>query len=224
MRFGLTILAEHRLSDAAAMWRRAQEFGFDHAWTYDHLVWGGLPDSPWFGTLPTLTGGRDGHLDDPPRHLCHLAELPASRHFHARPLSSADISDGRMICGIGAGGDIDSAILGGQPLKSKERFDRLCEFTGLLDRLLTQDHVSHRGTYFGAVDARTRPGPVQRPRIPFVMAANGPRSLRLAVEYGAGWVTTAPRSRRWTSGGLLWHAWADGWTRLWTQRVVTPPP
>ena len=29
--------------------------GFDHAWTYDHLVWAGLPDSPWFGALPTLT-------------------------------------------------------------------------------------------------------------------------------------------------------------------------
>jgi len=97
------------------------------------------------------------------------------------------------VCGIGAGGDIDNVILGGQPLTPRERFDRLCEFTELLDRLLTRDHVSHRGTYFSAVDARTRPGPVQRPRIPFVMAANGPRSLRLAVEYGAGWVTTGPK-------------------------------
>jgi alkanesulfonate monooxygenase SsuD/methylene tetrahydromethanopterin reductase-like flavin-dependent oxidoreductase (luciferase family) len=26
-----------------------------------------------------------------------------------------------------------------------------------------------------------------------VMAANGPRSLRLAVEHGAGWVTTGPK-------------------------------
>ena len=52
MRFGLTILPEHRWSDAAPMWRAAEELGFDHAWTYDHLVWGGLPDSPWYGTIP----------------------------------------------------------------------------------------------------------------------------------------------------------------------------
>jgi len=55
MRFGLTILPEHRWVQAAPMWRRAEELGFDHAWTYDHLVWGGLPDSPWYGTTPTLT-------------------------------------------------------------------------------------------------------------------------------------------------------------------------
>src|SRR5690348_2839447 len=55
MRFGITILPEHRWREAAPRWRRAEELGFDHAWTYDHLVWAGLPDSPWFGALPTLT-------------------------------------------------------------------------------------------------------------------------------------------------------------------------
>jgi hypothetical protein len=35
---------------------------------------------------------------------------------------------------------------------------------------------------------------VQQPRVPFVMAANGPRSLRLATRYGAGWVTTGGKA------------------------------
>jgi alkanesulfonate monooxygenase SsuD/methylene tetrahydromethanopterin reductase-like flavin-dependent oxidoreductase (luciferase family) len=108
-------------------------------------------------------------------------------------LALDDISAGRFVCGIGAGGDIDNSILGEPPLSARERFDRLREFTELLDRLLTQDHVSEVGTHFSAVDARTLPGPVQQPRIPFVMAANGPRSMRLAVEYGTGWVTTGPK-------------------------------
>jgi alkanesulfonate monooxygenase SsuD/methylene tetrahydromethanopterin reductase-like flavin-dependent oxidoreductase (luciferase family) len=193
MRFGLTILPEHRWSDAAPMWRRAQELGFDHAWTYDHLVWGGLPDSPWYGTTPTLTAAA---LVTSTIRLGTFVTSPNYRHpvtFMRDLLALDDISGGRLICGIGAGGDIDSAILGGRPLTPKERVDRLYEFTELLDRLLTQDHVCHRGTYFSAVDARTLPGPLQRPRIPFVMAANGPRSLRLAVEYGAGWVTTGPK-------------------------------
>ena len=55
MRFGITILPEYRWSDAARRWRGAEELGFDHAWTYDHLTWDGLQDSPWYGTTPTLT-------------------------------------------------------------------------------------------------------------------------------------------------------------------------
>jgi len=193
MRFGLTILPEHRWAKAAPMWRRAEELGFDHAWTYDHLVWAGLPDSPWYGTTPTLTAAA---LVTSTIRLGTFVTSPNYRHpvtLMRDLLALDDISGGRLTCGIGSGGDIDSAILGGPPMTARQRFDRLREFTELLDRLLTQDHVSHRGTYFSAVDARTLPGPVQRPRIPFVMAANGPRSLRLAVEYGAGWVTTGPK-------------------------------
>jgi alkanesulfonate monooxygenase SsuD/methylene tetrahydromethanopterin reductase-like flavin-dependent oxidoreductase (luciferase family) len=192
MRFGLTILPERRWLDSAPMWRRAEELGFDHAWTYDHLVWGGLPDSPWYGTVPTLTAAA---MVTSTIRLGTFVTSPNYRHpvsFLRDLLALDDISGGRMTCGIGAGGDIDSDVLGGQALTPRQRFDRLAEFTGLLDRLLTQDHVSHQGTYFSAVDARTRPGPVQQPRIPFVMAANGPRSLTLAVEHGAGWVTTGP--------------------------------
>ena len=192
MRFGLTILPEHRWLDAAPMWRRAEELGFDHAWTYDHLVWGGLPDSPWFGTIPTLTAAA---MVTSTIRLGTFVSSPNYRHpvtFMRDLLALDDISGGRVTCGIGAGGDFDSAILGGPALTPRQRFERLAEFTELLDRLLTQDHVSHRGTYFSAVDARTQPGPIQRPRIPFLMAANGPRSLRLAVEHGAGWVTTGP--------------------------------
>jgi alkanesulfonate monooxygenase SsuD/methylene tetrahydromethanopterin reductase-like flavin-dependent oxidoreductase (luciferase family) len=193
MRFGLTILPEHRWSVAAPMWRRAQELGFDHAWTYDHLVWAGLPDSPWYGTTPTLTAAA---MVTSTIRLGTFVTSPNYRHpvtFMRDLLALDDISGGRLTCGIGAGGDIDSLILGGQPLTPGERVDRLFEFTELLDRLLTRDHVSHRGRYFAAVDARTLPGPTQRPRIPFVMAANGPRSLSLAVEYGQGWVTTGPK-------------------------------
>ena len=193
MRFGLTILPEHRWVQAAPMWRRAEDLGFDHAWTYDHLVWGGLPDSPWYGTTPTLTAAA---IVTSTIRLGTFVTSPNYRHpvtFMRDLLALDDISGGRLICGIGSGGDIDNAILGGQPLTPKQRANRLYEFTELLDRLLTTDHVTHDGTYFSAVDARTLPGPVQRPRIPFVMAANGPRSLRLAARYGAGWVTTGPK-------------------------------
>jgi alkanesulfonate monooxygenase SsuD/methylene tetrahydromethanopterin reductase-like flavin-dependent oxidoreductase (luciferase family) len=193
MRFGITILPEHRWVDAEPLWRRSEQLGFDHAWTYDHLTWGGLPDSPWYGTVSTLTAAA---MVTERIRLGTFVTSPNYRHpvtFLRDLLSLEDISGGRILCGIGTGGDIDSRILGGQPLTPRQRVDRLEEFTGLLDRLLTGDHVTVDGTYFSAVDARTLPGPVQQPRTPFVMAANGPRSLRLAARYGAGWVTTGPK-------------------------------
>ena len=206
MRCGLTILPEHRWADAAAMWRAAEEMGFAHAWTYDHLVWAGLPDAPWFGTTPTLTAaatvtGRIG--------LGTLVSSPNYRHpvtFLRDLLALDDISGGRLICGLGTGGDLDSRILG-EELTVRQRVDRFHEFTALLDRLLREDHVEHAGPYYRAADARTLPGPVQQPRVPFVIAANGPRSLRLAVEYGAGWVTTGGSAETleqwWVAVGVL---------------------
>lgn len=194
MRFGITILPEHPWSVAERMWRAADILGFDHAWTYDHLIWGGLPNSPWFGTTPTLTAAA---MVTERVRLGTFVTSPNYRHpvtFMRDLLALDDISRGRVICGLGTGGDVDSRVLGGPDLTVRDRVDRFEEFTTLLDRLLTTDHVEHQGTYFAAHDARTLPGPTQRPRIPFVIAANGPRSLRLAARLGQGWVTTGPRT------------------------------
>jgi len=188
MRFGITILPEHRWSAAAPLWRRAEELGFDHAWTYDHLVWAGLPDSPWFGALPTLTAAAG--VTERIR-LGTFVSSPNYRHPYAFArdlLAVEDISRGRLICGLGTGGDLDAQILGEQrPLK--ERVDRFHEFVEALDRLLREDHVDLDGRFYRTVDARTLPGPLQQPRIPFVIAANGPRALRLAATHGQGWTT-----------------------------------
>jgi alkanesulfonate monooxygenase SsuD/methylene tetrahydromethanopterin reductase-like flavin-dependent oxidoreductase (luciferase family) len=192
MRFGLTILPEHRWTDAAPLWQRAEDLGFDHAWTYDHLVWAGLPDSPWYGTTPTLTAAA---LVTQKIRLGTFVSSPNYRHpyvFLRDLLALDDISEGRVICGLGTGGDMDSRILG-DDLPLKERVSRFHEFVEVLDRLLREDHVDHQGAKYRTVDARTLPGPVQQPRVPFVIAANGPKSLRLAAAHGQGWATTGPR-------------------------------
>jgi alkanesulfonate monooxygenase SsuD/methylene tetrahydromethanopterin reductase-like flavin-dependent oxidoreductase (luciferase family) len=194
MRFGITILPEYRWSDAAPRWRRTEELGFDHAWTYDHLTWGGLPDSPWYGTTPTLTAAA---LVTSTIKLGTFVTSPNFRHpltLTREVLSLDDISGGRFLCGIGSGAMPDSTILGGDPLTPRQSVDRLAEFVELLDKLLTTDGVDYQGEYFSTRNARTLPGCVQQPRVPFVMAANGPRSLRLATRYGAGWVTTGRKS------------------------------
>jgi alkanesulfonate monooxygenase SsuD/methylene tetrahydromethanopterin reductase-like flavin-dependent oxidoreductase (luciferase family) len=102
-----------------------------------------------------------------------------------------DASGGRFVLGIGAGGDLDSRILGeDRPLR--ERVDRFHEFAGLLDRLLRDDHVDHDGEFYATRDARTLPEPV-RDRVPLVVAANGPRSVALAARVGDAWATYGGR-------------------------------
>ncbi len=191
MRFGVTILTEHRWAEAGPRWRAAEELGFDHAWTYDHLVWGGLPDSPWFGTTPTLAAAA---LVTSTIRLGSFVSSPNFRHpaaFHRDIQALDDISGGRFLLGVGTGGDLDSRILGGPDLTTKERVDRFQEFTGLLIALRTGDHVTTEGTWFSANDARTLPPLVD---VPLLIAANGPRSLRFAARNGDGWITTGGRA------------------------------
>src|SRR5690606_20657508 len=44
VRVGIVILPEDRWWAAEPKWRAAEEYGFDHAWTYDHLGWRNLVD------------------------------------------------------------------------------------------------------------------------------------------------------------------------------------
>jgi alkanesulfonate monooxygenase SsuD/methylene tetrahydromethanopterin reductase-like flavin-dependent oxidoreductase (luciferase family) len=102
-----------------------------------------------------------------------------------------ELSGGRFTLGVGAGGGgFDAKVLGAQPWPARERADRFGEFTRLLDKLLTQPETTAEGTHYSAFDAVMLPGSTQRPRLPFHVAATGPRGMRLAVELGQGWITT----------------------------------
>jgi alkanesulfonate monooxygenase SsuD/methylene tetrahydromethanopterin reductase-like flavin-dependent oxidoreductase (luciferase family) len=192
LRVGIVILPELRWSEARERWRRAEEYGFDHAWTYDHLAWRDLADGPWFDSVATLAAAACA------TSRIRLGTLVASPNFRhpvhfAREVTALDdISGGRLSLGLGAGAaapSFDALVLGRPELSPRERVDRFEEFVELLDRLLTGDRTDWHGSYYDAVDARSTPGCVQSPRVPFVMAANGPRSMRLAARYGEAWIT-----------------------------------
>ena len=55
MHLGVLILPEFPWATAQSVWRRAEELGFEHAWTYDHLAWRSFRDLTWFAAVPTLT-------------------------------------------------------------------------------------------------------------------------------------------------------------------------
>ncbi len=197
MRFGLTILTEYPWSVAEPMWRETETMGFDHGWTFDHVIWGGLPESPWFAAVPTLAAvatvtdrlGLGTFVSSPNNH--HPVQ------FMREVLALDDISGGRLLLGLGTGGNVDAGLMG-EDLSLKDRVARFHEFISLLDQLLSSDHVDHEGRFYTARDVRTLPGPVRGGRaggdtpknaVPLIIAANGPKSIRLAAERGDAWLT-----------------------------------
>lgn len=125
---------------------------------------------------------------------------PVSRHpvpFARELITLDDVSDGRFVLGVGAGvpqSNYDAAVLDGPELSVKQRTDRFTEFVEALDGLLMTDGFDFEGEYYRAKGARNPPGCVQRPRLPFVVAANGPRTMTLAARFGAGWATTGKKA------------------------------
>ena len=196
MRLGVVILPELGRAELAATWRRAEALGFDHAWTYDHLAWRSLRDSTWYAAVPTLAAAA---LATERIRLGPLVASPNFRHpvpFARELITLDELSGGRLTLGIGAGGTgFDATILGQPAWSPRERAERFAEFVTLSDRLLREPVTSYAGRYYAAERARIAPGCVQRPRIPFVVAATGPRGMRLAAELGASWVTTGDRKR-----------------------------
>ena len=217
MRIGIVLLPQDRWSLARERWQRAEEYGFDHAWTYDHLAWRSLADEPWFATVPLLAAvaAVTGRI-----RLGTWVASPNFRHpvpFAKDVMGLDDISGGRLLLGLGAGGTgLDADVLGPGPTPP-ERAERFAEFVDVLDELLTHPVTTRVGGHYTVRAARMIPGPVQQPRVPFVVAANGPRALRVAARHGQGWATYGPVSDGEVTGAARSKAqdgWWDGVARL----------
>jgi alkanesulfonate monooxygenase SsuD/methylene tetrahydromethanopterin reductase-like flavin-dependent oxidoreductase (luciferase family) len=190
MRLGVVLLPDLSWAQARARWRAAEQAGVATSWTYDHLSWRSLRDGPWLGSVPLLAAAAASTTSI---RLGTLVTSPNFRHpaLLAKDVMTLDrISDGRFDLGVGAGGTgWDAHVLGAPAPGPAERTARFAEFVDALDLLLREPATSYEGRFFRAVDSRTFPGCVQRPRVPFTVAAAGPRALALAARYAATWVT-----------------------------------
>ncbi len=203
---GVAILPDLRWREALPRWREAEARGFATAWTYDHLSWRSLRDGPWLGAVPLLAAVA---AVTSTLRIGTLVTSPNYRHpaLLAKDVMTLDeVSAGRFDLGLGAGGTgYDADVLGDPPLSPGDRAARFEEFAAALDLLLREPVASHHGRFFHAVESRTLPGCTQRPRVPFTVAAAGPRALAVAAALGEAWVTFGP-----TTAHADPAAWFDG--------------
>ncbi|PTL71525.1 LLM class flavin-dependent oxidoreductase [Rathayibacter caricis DSM 15933] len=209
MRHGIVILPQETWTTARRKWQSAEGLGFDHAWTYDHLSWRSLADQVWHATIPTLTAAA---LVTETIRLGTFVASPNFRHpvpFAKDVATVDDIAGGRFVLGVGSGGTgFDASVLGQPAYAARQRHERYVEFVTALDVLLRHEEpgsggIDIEGDWFTARGARMVGEPAQRPRVPFVLAANGPKGLALVAERGQGWVTTGPES---TTSEEWWSA------------------
>ena len=212
MRVGVVILPDLPWATALGRWQAAETRGFSSAWSYDHLSWRSLRDGPWFGALPLLAGVAASTT------TIRIGTLVTSPNFRHPALLAKDamtldhISSGRFDLGVGAGGTgFDAHVLGEPPPSVAERAARFEGFTDALDVLLRQPMVSYTGPHYTVVESRTVPGCVQQPRVPFTVAAAGPRALAVAARHGDSWVTFGPMVGEDTP--TTWYAAVTGQIR-----------
>jgi alkanesulfonate monooxygenase SsuD/methylene tetrahydromethanopterin reductase-like flavin-dependent oxidoreductase (luciferase family) len=192
MRIGVCILPDVSWPEFRRRVQLLDDIGVDHVWTYDHLAWRDLRDGPWLTAVPLLAAGATATT------RIRLGTLVASPNFRhpvvfAKELVALDqISDGRMIGGVGAGAVTgwDTHMLGQPDLTRGQRAERFREFVEILTRLLQDGSASYEGQWYAADEARSLPGPVQHPRLPLAIAASGPKGMLLAIEHGDAWITT----------------------------------
>jgi alkanesulfonate monooxygenase SsuD/methylene tetrahydromethanopterin reductase-like flavin-dependent oxidoreductase (luciferase family) len=203
LRFGLF------LSQANKTWPQvldeftmAEELGFDHAWLVDHLVdTDGTPEDgcleAW--TLLAAIAARTERI--------RLGVLVSSNTFRHPALLLKEavtvdhVSGGRVNLGIGTGWHEDEHRRYGIDLPAPgERVDRFEEAVELIARLMREESATVYGRHYRLDDARLRPLPLQRPRIPIVIAAHRPRMLRIAARYADQWDTFAAMPGAATEG------------------------
>lgn len=187
-----------RWRDLMEMARLGEAIGADSIWVTDHLLHRAPNEEPrgawecWshlsalaavtsrveLGTLVVCTGFRNPAL---------LAKMAATIE---------EISDGRLILGIGAGWNEPEFRAFGYPFD--HRVGRFAEALTIISGLLRNGHIDFQGTYYAARDCELRPRGPRPQGPPLLIGSIAPRMLDLLARYGdawnAWWTTTGNRA------------------------------
>ena len=166
----------------------SEELGYNSVWVSDHVV------------IPTSHKGFGDEFLDPFTTLTYISAktnrirlgtsviiLPYRNPVVlAKAVSTLDdLSEGRVILGIGAGWlESEFEALG---VPYIERGAITDEYIDVLKNLWTEDKPEFRGSYIKFSDIRFMPKPLQKPHPPIWVGGGSPAAIERAVKRGQGW-------------------------------------
>ena len=190
LRFGMLTMPYPPWPRLLVTWREYEAMGFDSVWVCDHFV-SASGQRPLFEawTLLAALAAETERLRLGTAASCNAFRQTA---LLAKEIVTVDhISNGRLDVGLGAGWwAAEHEMYGFAFLPPPARIDRFRETVAVLDRLLRGDVTTHDGDALRLREAICRPTPVQRPRPPLVLAAQGAKMLRTIAPFVDTWMAS----------------------------------
>lgn len=192
MRIGLKLAPQFTtVEELRAIWRIADDAGFDHCWNFDHFASigprGNLGDvfEGWtlLGAMAEATSRvRIGCMvtGNTYRHPGVLAKMAVTVDH---------LSGGRLEFGLGAAwADNEHTMLDLEFGSAGQRIARMEEACRMIKLLWTEDRASFDGAHYRLVGAVANPKPAQRPHPPIWIGGSGERkTLRVVAEHADVW-------------------------------------
>jgi F420-dependent oxidoreductase-like protein len=178
------------VDDLRAIWRLADDAGFDHVWGFDHFAAiGGPPERPIYDGWMMLAAMAEATK----RVRIGLLVTGATyRHpgILAKMATTVDhLSGGRLEFGLGsAWAENEHAMLGIPFHTVAGRIRRMEEAVEVCRRLWTEERASFEGKYFRLDDAIHEPKPIQKPYPPIWIGGSGEQlTLRVVAKHADVW-------------------------------------
>jgi probable F420-dependent oxidoreductase len=191
MDFGITLPNFGKYADKNKIIKiasAAQELEFDSVWVSDHII---IPDThEGFGNVfydPIVTLSYLASITKKIKLGTSVIILPYRNPVvFAKMVSTLDqLSDGRIILGIGAGWlEKEFQALG---IAFNKRGEMTDESLKVLKTLWTQESPSFTGKNFKFSDIKFLPKPIQKPYPPIWIGGGSDKAIERAVTYGNGW-------------------------------------
>ncbi|WP_226356777.1 LLM class F420-dependent oxidoreductase [Pseudonocardia sp. ICBG601] len=194
--------------------RRAEDLGFDSAWTAETYGSDCLTPLAWWGA-------STGRITLGTNVLQMSARTPTATAMAAMTLDH--LSGGRFVLGLGVSGPQVVEGWYGQPYPRP--LARTREYVGIVRRVLArEERVTNHGEHYPlphpggtglGTPLRSTVHPL-RPDLPIHLAAEGPRNVALAAEIADGWLPLffSPRL-----DGFYREALAEGFARPGARRT-----
>ena len=193
----------------AELARDVEASGWDGFFLWDHLRFSAAPPLPVHD--PWVLLAAMAAVTERIRIGTMVTPLPRRRPWTvARQAVSIDhLSGGRLMLGVGLGEpvDVDFAPFG-EETDRKRQAEMLDEALAILDGLWSGEEFSFSGAHYRIEPVRFLPRPVQRPRIPIIVAGYWPHRRPMR------------RAARWDGMNILYPYPTEAWAEKFTETLA----